>query len=101
MTRVARLFETSMTTACRACWLLHYDGGDGFEVRPQLTNYSNRRGGRAVECTGLENRQGLIALRGFESTLSANVFLYIVDFVKDIDLFKNKLSLYLLYLKID
>ena len=28
---------------------------------------SIRRGGRAVECTGLENRQGLIALRGFES----------------------------------
>ena len=26
-----------------------------------------RRGGRAVECTGLENRQGFIALRGFES----------------------------------
>ena len=26
-----------------------------------------RRGGRAVECTGLENQQGLIALRGFES----------------------------------
>ena len=30
-------------------------------------DYSYRRGGRAVECTGLENRQGLIALRGFES----------------------------------
>ena len=26
-----------------------------------------RRGGRAVECTGLENQRGLIALRGFES----------------------------------
>jgi hypothetical protein len=26
-----------------------------------------RRGGRAVECTGLENQQGLIALRGFKS----------------------------------
>ena len=26
-----------------------------------------RRGGRAVECTGLENQQGFIALRGFES----------------------------------
>ena len=26
-----------------------------------------RRGGRAVECTGLENQQGLVALRGFES----------------------------------
>ena len=25
------------------------------------------RGGRAVECTGLENQQGLVALRGFES----------------------------------
>ena len=25
------------------------------------------RRGRAVECTGLENRQGLIALREFES----------------------------------
>ncbi len=25
------------------------------------------RGGRAVECTGLENQQGLTALRGFES----------------------------------
>ena len=25
------------------------------------------RGGRAVECTGLENQQGLIALRGFKS----------------------------------
>jgi hypothetical protein len=27
----------------------------------------SRRGGRAAECTGLENRQGLIALRGFKS----------------------------------
>ena len=41
-------------------------------VRSNL-NYSERidysvwRGGRAVECTGLENRQGLVALRGFES----------------------------------
>ena len=26
-----------------------------------------RRGGRAVECTGLENQQGFVALRGFES----------------------------------
>ena len=25
------------------------------------------RGGRAAECTGLENQQGLIALRGFKS----------------------------------
>lgn len=28
---------------------------------------TRRRDGRAVECTGLENRQGLIALPGFES----------------------------------
>ena len=26
-----------------------------------------RRGGRVVECTGLENQQGFVALRGFES----------------------------------
>ena len=25
------------------------------------------RGGRVVECTGLENQQGFVALRGFES----------------------------------
>ena len=30
-------------------------------------DYPVWRGGRAVECTGLENRQGLVALRGFES----------------------------------
>ena len=28
---------------------------------------SSGKGGRVVECTGLENRQGFIALRGFES----------------------------------
>jgi hypothetical protein len=27
----------------------------------------HRRGGRVVECTGLENQQGFVALRGFES----------------------------------
>jgi hypothetical protein len=30
-----------------------------------------RRGGRAVECTGLENRQGLTALVSSNLTLSA------------------------------
>ena len=34
--------------------------------RPALESRP-RRGGRAVECTGLENQQGLIALRGFKS----------------------------------
>ena len=34
-------------------------------ARSQQTEH--RRGGRAVECTGLENRQGLVALRGFKS----------------------------------
>ncbi len=28
---------------------------------------THRRGGRVVECTGLENQQGFVALRGFES----------------------------------
>ena len=46
---LARLFENSMITACRACWLLYYDDGDGFEIRPRLTYYSKRRGGRAVD----------------------------------------------------
>ena len=32
-----------------------------------------RRGGRAVECTGLENRRGLIAHREFESLLLRHI----------------------------
>ncbi len=35
--------------------------------RQERWQSGHRRGGRAVECTGLENQQGLIALRGFES----------------------------------
>ncbi len=36
----------------------------------EIHNNSNKktwRGGRAAECTGLENQQGLIVLRGFKS----------------------------------
>ena len=37
-------------------------------MRRRTSAYTGiRRGGRAVECTGLENQQGLVALRGFES----------------------------------
>ena len=35
-------------------------------MRRRMIN-GNWRGGRAVECTGLENQQGFVALRGFES----------------------------------
>jgi hypothetical protein len=35
----------------------------------QVTCGPSRRGGRAVECTGLENRRRLIAYREFESHL--------------------------------
>ena len=40
-----------------------------FSVFLRLSKHTaiSRRGGRAVECTGLENQQGLVALRGFES----------------------------------
>ena len=43
-------------------------------LNPQITartirrrSIGHRRGGRVVECTGLENQQGFVALRGFES----------------------------------
>ena len=40
-----------------------------------------RRGGRAVECTGLENRQGCEPFVGSNPTLSA-IILYIIQWVK-------------------
>ena len=41
----------------------------GLPSNPLLRYYfaQIRRGGRAAECTGLENQQGFVALRGFKS----------------------------------
>ncbi len=57
------------------------------------------RGGRAAECTGLENQQGLIALRGFKSLPlrqilknTTNIFL-VVFFVQNfVNLIQKKPS---------
>ena len=42
-----------------------------FRAGKILENASCRRGGRAVECTGLENQQGLTPFVGSNPTLSA------------------------------
>ena len=65
-TRSATLPNFEQTVICRFTGVEH---GHIFlySCAAQQAARNYRRGGRAVECTGLENQQGLIALRGFES----------------------------------
>ena len=53
-----------LSYACGQGW---YEAQFFCILRVSTFTTRSRRGGRAVECTGLENQQGLIALRGFES----------------------------------